>query len=266
MVLGWPLISLSEDARAFQADFSFLESGAVLGHDNRTPSAKGLDTDHMIRLLSACALAASTFTAIASAFAPAYAKEPFSDKFEVEGAVLVYDTEKSGDEIRDEDIDQLKLVLARHAEIKDLWLNSSGGSVFAGIEMAGIVMDFGLDTHVTGECVSACVDVFLAGNRRSMTRGSKIGFHHRSWGPHAVQSYYRDQRREMDWATPFEFGSWIYGDTQTEIYEHLAYMVARGVDAGFAIETLQAVASEEWYPSRAELIAAGVLRQERVGE
>lgn len=224
----------------------------------------------MIRLLSArasaSASAASTLTAFALAFAPAFAKEPLSDKLEVEGAVLIYDTEKTGDEIRDEDIDQLKQILARHAEIKELRLNSSGGSVFAGSEMAGIVMEYGLDTNVAGECVSACVDVFLAGNRRSMTRGSKIGFHHRSWGPHAVQSYYRDQRREMDWATPFEFGSWIYGDTQTEIYEHLVYMVSRGVEPGFAIETLQAVASEEWYPSRAQLIAAGVLRQERVGD
>lgn len=250
----------------------------MLGHDKRITAAKGRDTDHMIRLLSACALAAPRLTAIAIAnasaiaiasgiaSAPAYAKEPLSDKFALKGAVLIYDTEKSGDEIRDEDIDQLKRVLARHAEIKELQLNSSGGSVFAGIEMAGVVMDYDLDTHVAGDCVSACVDIFLAGNHRSMARGSRIGFHHRSWGPHAVQSYYRDQRKQMDWATPFEFGSWIYGDTQSEIYEHLAYMVSRGVDPAFAIETLQAVASEEWYPSRAELVAAGVLRQDRVGE
>lgn len=214
----------------------------------------------MTRLLSACALA--SMLAIPSAFA----KEPLSDKFEVAGTVLIYDTEKTGDEIRDEDAEQLKLVLRRYTQIRELQLNSSGGSVFAGTEMAGVVMDYELDTHVAGECVSACVDVFLAGNRRRMARGSKIGFHHRSWGPQAVQSYYRDQRKENDWATPFEFGSWIYGDTQSEIYEHLIYMISRGVEPGFAIETLQAVASEEWYPSRSQLISAGVLREERVVE
>ncbi|WP_083095875.1 hypothetical protein [Pseudophaeobacter leonis] len=222
----------------------------------------------MTRLLAACALTPVLASVLACALAitPAFAKEPLSDKFEVAGAVLIYDTEKTGDEIRDEDVSQLKRVLSRHRQIRELQLNSSGGSVFAGTEMAGVVLHYALDTHVAGECVSACVDVFLAGNRRRMARGSKIGFHHRSWGPQAVQSYYRDQRKEKDWATPFEFGSWIYGDTQSEIYEHLIYMVSRGVEPGFAVETLQAVASEEWYPSRTQLISAGVLREGRGAE
>lgn len=191
-----------------------------------------------------------------------FAKEPLSEKFQVKGAVLIYDTEKQHGEIRDEDIATLKKTLTAHPEITELRLNSTGGSVYAGSEMAWIVMDYELDTQVDGECISACVDLFLAGKRRRMTLGSKLGFHHRSWGAEAVQKYYREWRKRKDWATPFEFGSWIYSDTQTEIYEHLTYMLARGVEPGFAIKTMQAVSSDEWYPSRLQLIASGVLRED----
>ncbi|MEP1330821.1 hypothetical protein [Pseudophaeobacter sp.] len=208
----------------------------------------------MIRLFAATCLALLPMGAMA--------KEPLSEKFEVKGSVLIYDTEKLKGEIRDEDIDALKQVLNEHSGITELRLNSTGGSVYAGSEMAWIVMDYGLDTRVDGECISACIDLFLAGKRRRMTFGSKLGFHHRSWGPKAVQNYYREWRKRKDWATPFEFGAWIYGDTQAEIYEHLTFMVSRGVDPGFAIKSMQAISSEEWYPSRLQLIAAGVLREE----
>lgn len=208
----------------------------------------------MIRLLAATVLCALPMSLLA--------KEPLPEKFEIEGEVLTYDTEQHGGEMRDEDIGLLKKVLSTHSGITELRLNSTGGSVYAGSEMAWIVMDYGLNTQVDGECISACVDLFLAGKRRRMTLGSKLGFHHRSWGAEAVQKYYREWRKRKDWATPFEFGSWIYSDTQTEIYEHLTYMLERGVEPGFAISTMQAESSDEWYPSRLQLIAAGVLRED----
>lgn len=194
----------------------------------------------------------------------AQAKDTATSKFDVQGNVLIYDTEKSNDEIRDEDIDELQHLLRRHAGITELRLNSDGGSVYAGEEMAAIVIEHGLDTSVDGECISACVDLFLGGKRRRMTLKSKLGFHQRSWHSEAVQTYYRQWRKQRKWATPFEFGSWIYSDTQTEIFEHLEYMISRGVDAAFAIKTMQAEPSEEWYPTRLELIAAGVLREDAV--
>jgi hypothetical protein len=45
------------------------------------------------------------------------------------------------------------------------------------------------------------------------------------------------------------------------MYEYLSYLVERGVEAGFAIETLQVDSGDEWYPSRLQLMAAGVLRE-----
>ncbi|MBY6141052.1 hypothetical protein KUV26_16555 [Leisingera daeponensis] len=171
----------------------------------------------------------------------AAAREALPQKFSLQGKTLVYDTETDVTdglaEITEEDVAHLRDILKQSPEISELQLNSVGGSVYAGEEIAGLVLEYGLDTLVDGTCISACVDVFLAGERR--------------------------RRR---WATPFEFGSWIYEDTQREVYEHLSYMVARGVEPGFAIETLRTDPDGEWYPSRLRLIAAGVLRELRPGQ
>lgn len=216
----------------------------------------------MLRLMTAL-----VFLALAPAAA---AKEGLPQKFSLQGQTLVYDTETDVEgepaEITDEDIGRLRKILEKHPEISEMQLNSIGGSVYAGAEIAGLVLEYGLDTSIDGECISACVDVFLAGNRRRMTIGSRIGFHQRSWPAPAVHKYYRSERKEQRWATPFEFGSWIYEDTQREIYDLLSYMVARGVDPGFAIETQRTGPGGEWYPSRLRLIAAGVLREVLPGQ
>ncbi|OED48956.1 hypothetical protein AB838_08280 [Rhodobacteraceae bacterium (ex Bugula neritina AB1)] len=200
----------------------------------------------------------------------AAAKETLPQKFSLQGHTLVYDTETDVKdelaEITEEDVTHFREILEKRPEITELQLNSVGGSVYAGEEIAGLVLAYGLDTLVDGTCVSACVDVFLAGGRRRMTIGSSIGFHQRNWPAEAVHKYYRGERKRRRWATPFEFGSWIYEDTQREVYEHLSYMVERGTDPGFAIDTLRTDPEGEWYPSRLRLIAAGVLRELRPGQ
>ncbi|WP_052261720.1 COG3904 family protein [Leisingera sp. ANG-M1] len=211
----------------------------------------------MLRLILACMCL--TFPLAAAA------KDALPQKFSLQGKTLVYDTETDvqgeAAEISNDDIAKLREILKKTPGISELQLNSTGGSVYAGEEIAGLVLEYGLDTSIDGACISACVDVFLAGNRRRMTIGSRIGFHQRSWPAPAVHKYYRSERKAQRWATPFEFGSWIYVDTQREIHNHLSYMVARGVDPGFAIETLRTEPGSEWFPSRLRLIAAGVLRE-----
>lgn len=191
--------------------------------------------------------------------------DPGAAKFKVSGTTLIYDTETtvSGDEaeITTLDVDRLLALLRDNPGITTLELNSSGGSVYAGDEMARIVIDFGLDTVVSGVCSSSCVNIFLAGEARRMMRGSKIGFHQRRWPVAAMEAYYERWREDKRWETPFDFASWVYRDTQTEVFNDLSYMIERGVDAAFAVETKKVASSDEWFPSRAELTAAGVLRE-----
>ncbi|SMX40878.1 hypothetical protein [Maliponia aquimaris] len=187
-----------------------------------------------------------------------------SGKFRIEGSTLFYDGEAARDpkntEIESEDVDELLALLRVNDGITELWLNSVGGGVWAGQEMARLVMDFELDTRVTGECSSSCVTVFLAGARRTLERGGKLGFHQRSWSAEAMRTYYDSWRQDEGWETPFDFASWVYEDTQSEIHKEMTYMISRGVDPAFAIETKR-MRSTIWFPSRAELLAAGVLHE-----
>ncbi|MCE8516754.1 hypothetical protein KBY31_08495 [Ruegeria pomeroyi] len=186
--------------------------------------------------------------------------------FRVAGDTLIYDTTQEHEaggstDIEVAHIDRLLELLRQNPEIRVLDLNSTGGSLYAGREMARIVLDFDLDTLVSGECFSSCVRIFLAGAGRRMLLGAKIGFHQTTWSPRSVEEYYTANREADGWETPFDFVSWVYEDTQSEVHDDLVYMIDRGVDAGFAVRTKGVRADDSWYPLRLELTRAGVLRE-----
>ncbi len=196
--------------------------------------------------------------------APALADAPdHGAKFTLDETVLTFDTESIDDqpdaEIAYGDHDRLLKLLKANPDIDTLRLNSQGGKIYAAYRMADVVIDYGLTTQVDGVCASACAYVFLGGARREMTRGSRIGFHQRTWSAADISAYYDRWRKDEGWSTLFDFASWLYVDTQHETYEELQFYLERGVDAAFAIETLQDRGGSMWYPRRAALEAAGVL-------
>lgn len=194
-----------------------------------------------------------------------HAETGHEPRFSIDGTTLIFDSEQDNDagltSIAPEDAETLLNVLRANPGIETLQLNSSGGQVWAAYKMSDIVIDFGLDTHVHGDCDSSCVTVFLGGENRSMSRGSRIGFHQTSWNAGSIERYYEREREDSGWDTPFEFASWMYVDTQSEVYSALKYMIARGVDPAFAIETLQKPSNGMWRPYRIILRGVGVLTE-----
>jgi len=188
--------------------------------------------------------------------APAHAQ-----LFKLDGATLIYDTEGDGHSgIEHEHVDTLLALLRANAGVETLQLNSGGGKVFAARRMAKILIDFEIHTHVHGICESSCVRIFLAGTKRTMSRGSLIGFHQFYWAAEDAKDYYDRKRADRGWDTPFDFAGWVYQDTQTEMHEHLSYMISRGVDPAFAVQSIAPRADEGmWTPYRPVLMAAGVL-------
>ncbi|WP_370400751.1 hypothetical protein [Sulfitobacter sp. JB4-11] len=196
----------------------------------------------------------------------ALANEPdLSQRFRVEGDRLIFDTkaplEGKEQDINSGDVDAMRDVLRRHKGIKVLELESTGGGHYPSIELAELVIDFGLDTHVPNICESSCVTIFLGGTKRTLARGARIGFHQLTWNPSAIEEYYNDHREWREWETPFEFAEWMYEDTQTETFNRLTFMINRGVDANFAIQSLRRPDGSLWRPYRAVLLAAGVLTE-----
>ena len=185
---------------------------------------------------------------------PAVAEE----KFSINGDSLAYNTNPDG-EIEWKDVEELRAVLLDNSKITKLVLSSDGGNIYAAREMADIIIDFDLDTHVVGECASACTYLFLAGNKRTIRRGSKMGFHQSYWDAANIEEFYNDWKEKVGWENPYEFASWLHEDTQRDVLIDLEYYLERGVDGKFAIKTLQAASDEMWYPRRTELERAGVL-------
>lgn len=188
-----------------------------------------------------------------------------AEKFRLDGATLIYDTENP--EAHEEegivaaDVEVLLSMLRSTPGIRILQLNSSGGEVYSASQMSDIVLDFELDTHIHGDCDSSCVTIFLAGTRRTMSRGSRIGFHQIFWSAENIEGYYTREQEEQGWQSPWEFAAWMYLDTQEEMYAHLKYIVSRGVDPAFAIETIKDPQAEMWRPRRRALVEAGVLTE-----
>lgn len=186
-------------------------------------------------------------------------------RFRIEGETLFYNTDvidgdDGEDEITWDDVEKIENILSEN-KIKSLNINSSGGYLSAASYLADLVIDYDLDTNVAGSCESACTTVFLGGNKRTVDRGSWVGFHQSYWGPEAIENYYNQMKEDNEWNSPFEFASWMHDDTQSEILTDLEYLIERGVTASFAIKTLQASSDDMWYPRRKELEKAGVIRE-----
>ena len=159
-----------------------------------------------------------------------------------------------------EDIDTLRALLARHAErIDTLTLTSKGGYIEAAYEMAAIVADYGLKTEVAGECTSACAILFVAGTERRMNRGGRIGLHPSSWGVDAMRSYYQDWRDDSGWIDEFAFAEWVYEEGQRDANKLIAHFLNHGVTADFSVKVVAQGMGTMWYPTRAEMVAAGFL-------
>ena len=186
-----------------------------------------------------------------------------TSKFELNGSTLIYDTSSASNEqeqeITWEDVDELDALLKSEQSIKEIELNSAGGDVEAAFYMADLIIDYELDTNVNGTCESACTLMLLAGERRTVERGSWVGFHQSYWDAPYIQGYFERNKDSKGWSNAFEFASWMYEDTQREVLRNLQYFVERGVDAGFAIKTMKATSDDMWYPRRKELEAAGVI-------
>ena len=184
------------------------------------------------------------------------------DKFTVDQSKLIYDTENIDDwenaEINEEDPDIFFQLLSENPQITTVQLNSAGGLQADAYEISDLIIDFDLDTHVNGICHSSCTILFLAGNKRTVERGSTLGFHQLHWPAESQREYY-EYYFGTDWNDEFEYAEWLYNDAQATILLDMEYLLERGVEPSFAIKTLQADSYDMWIPRRKELLKAGVI-------
>ena len=190
-----------------------------------------------------------------------------NEKFTLDGNVLYYNTEiaskEENREINWDDVDSFKKILSENPQIKSVYITSWGGQIDAAIEIGDIIIDYELNTHAVEICFSACPLAFLGGEKRTLQRGDKIGFHQGTWDAASIEEYYDDKETQeyYGWKNPFDFASWLCEDTQREIYSEFKYYIERGIDPAFVIETMAARSDDGWYPRRKELLDANFLTE-----
>ena len=185
-------------------------------------------------------------------------------RFTLDGTRLVFDGSVEGEDgydgIDDPDAIELRTFLFENPEIEVLELSAEGGIVTAALDMAAVVVDYEINTVVTGRCESACTLVFLAGANRTLEKGGRLGFHSASWSRENLKDFYEQMQQSRGWADEFAFASWVYEESIRDFNKKLEYMVSRGVNVEFIIRAAYVNNDDIWYPSRDELIKFGLLK------
>ena len=188
-----------------------------------------------------------------------------AERFEVVGDTIVYrsiisdDADKRG--INQDDVVILESLLDANPQVTTLEITSSGGNLYAAINMLRVVDTFGLDTRVTEYCESACPFVFIAGVNRTMAEGARLGFHLSYREPEELRAYYVAHKAEEDWTNAFEFASYMFEEGQRHANDIIPLMYAAGLSAEFIHKANSSGSYEMWHPSREELMAGGVITE-----
>lgn len=122
--------------------------------------------------------------------------------------------------------------------ITTIVLNSDGGREAEAQQVLQVIRKRGLDTYVSGDCLSACTLIFVAGKHRALSASARLGFH-AGYSANAVPP----SEAVVRFMHSVTIGS---------------YMNA-GVDRGFMERVVAIPGSSMWFPTRAELVAAHVL-------
>ena len=112
-----------------------------------------------------------------------------------------------------------------------------GGLISEAKDARRLLRERNLSTYVSTQCVSACTLVFMGGNRRLLKNDARLGFHAPSF--------------------PGASGGAVADMLQAE----RRYLVEIGVSEDFASRVIDTPKESMWYPTAAELRAAGVVTE-----
>ena len=130
----------------------------------------------------------------------------------------------------------LRNVLDSAPGVATVVLESTGGLIMEGEALSELISTRGLNTRVSGQCLSACTFALMGGMERTADPGAKIGFH---------------ASRKVPGAKP---------GTPAPTPEEIRVLYRSfGVSAGFAAKVAATPSDSMWYPSREELVAEGIL-------
>jgi hypothetical protein len=136
--------------------------------------------------------------------------------------------------------EEVRKMLEAHPQVRVMHLNSDGGRVAEARGLRDLISAHSLATYSATGCSSACTIAYMAGKDRLLAQEASLGFHQYSFPGSTQADFQADyQKDRRDWA-------------------------ARGVDGGFAAKAFETPSARMWQPTRAELVAARVITQDRM--
>ena len=148
-----------------------------------------------------------------------------------------------------------------HPEIKTLRVTGPGGYGPAGRAISDYLLRHSINTVAFGECYSACARIFLGGKSRMLAPGATLGFH-RPWiVKESEKRFYETNRIKEKWEEEFDYVPWIYDVAIGDVVESITFLRSRGVEMDFILKIYSTSSYDIWYPSKAELLEAGVLTE-----
>jgi hypothetical protein len=134
-------------------------------------------------------------------------------------------------------------ILDKHSEVKGVILDSNGGRIFEGRELARIIVRRGLDTYSLKGCSSACTNAFIVGKNRYLSSEAKLGFHQYGFiGP--ISEFLKEELKE---------------ELLEEQKRDLAFFRQSGIKEKFIERMFIASNDDFWHPTVNEMLEANVI-------
>ena len=136
----------------------------------------------------------------------------------------------------------------------EVWLNSDGGNLIAGLELGSLIRNTGfLDTVVHSEnmsakCYSACAYAFMGGREREVPDGARIGFH-QFYSNLDTNVTYTDLTDKLEQSESF---------TQMLSALVLRYLLDMGADVELYYQMSFALPDQMFIPNTSDLLELGI--------
>ena len=193
-----------------------------------------------------------------------------AERYRVAGNVLYFDMGYRGPdleyprELGKSDVYPIQSILFENPSIDTISLSGPGGYGPASDQIIEKILRLGLNTTAFGDCISACANIFLAGQSRSLLPSARLGFHR----PYIIKqdefAYFEANKERMGWHEEFDYVPWIYDVGLADMLHAFSYMAGRGVSIDFITRAYSVDSFSVWFPSYEILFEEGVVNSDFV--
>lgn len=186
------------------------------------------------------------------------------ERITLEGTAIHYDGSVAypeGEDAIRQDANAIRELVRGNPDISKIVLLGDFPMTGFALEVATVIEEFGLSTEIVDECTNACLYMFAAGKPRVLGDGARIGLRRRMMDAAHLREVYPEDAQKYGWADEFGQGAMMYDRGQSDMRWALLHLVQHGISLDFALKIFATPREDMWWPTRAEMIAGGVVEK-----